>query len=167
MKISIVVIVDETGAIGKNNSLLCHLPADLSHFKSITMGKPIIMGRNTHNSIGRVLPGRMNIVLSHKTSEIPGAVVVNSLEQAFELTKNQPEVMIIGGASLYSQALPLATHLYLTLIHHTFDADTYFPAFDKMEWKCTNETQKKHDEHNAFDLTFYEYTRNKKNKKNG
>jgi dihydrofolate reductase len=160
MKISMVAIVDESWGIGKNNSLLCHLPADLSHFKSITMGKPMIMGRNTYDSIGRVLPGRLNIILSRKTTKIPGAVVVDSLEKAIELIKNQPEAMIIGGASLYIQALPFATHLYLTVIHHTFDADTYFPSFDKTQWTCTHELQKIHDAQNPFDLTFYEYIRN-------
>lgn len=94
--ISLIAAIDETGGLGINNQLLCYLPADLQHFKSITMGKPVIMGRKTYESIGKPLPGRLNIVISQSIQSIPGVIVVNSLWQAINETAHAPEVMIIG-----------------------------------------------------------------------
>lgn len=157
--ISFIAAVDEHRGLGKNNQLLCHLPADLAHFKQVTMGKPIIMGRKTFASIGRPLPGRLNIVLSRTESVIPGVVTVSSLPEALKQVSEFPEAMIIGGAELFEQALPLASRLYLTVIHHCFDADVFFPFLDEDEWSCLEALPRQADEKNQYDLTFYYYER--------
>lgn len=155
--ISLIAIVDEKRGLGKENKLLCHLPADLKHFKSITLGKPVIMGRKTYQSIGKALPGRLNIVLSKNNAMIVDAVVVHSIEQALSLTKDEPEVMIIGGAQLFKQAMPLAHRIYLTVIHAHFDADVFFPELDMNSWQCIEAIKRPQDENNKYDLTFYQY----------
>lgn len=157
--ISLIAAMDENRGIGKNNQLLCHLPADLKHFKELTIGKPIIMGHGTFNSIGKPLPHRLNIVLSRQNIVIDGVVVVDSLAKALALTKEQPEVMMIGGADLFQQSLPFAHRLYLTIIHAHFDADVYFPLFDSALWICKESDHKISDEKNAYDMTFYRYDR--------
>ncbi|QRN04855.1 dihydrofolate reductase [Legionella sp. MW5194] len=157
--ISLIAAVDENRGLGKNNQLLCHLPADLAHFKKITMGKPIIMGRKTFASIGRPLPGRLNIVLSRTESMIPGVVTVSSLPKALEQVSEFPEAMIIGGADLFEQALPLASRLYLTVIHHLFDADVFFPLWNANEWCCLETLSRQADDKNPYDVTFYSYER--------
>ncbi len=157
--ISLIAAVDERFGMGKNNALLCHLPADLKHFKSLTLGKPIIMGRKTFESIGKALPGRKNIVLSRSMITSENVIVVDSLETALQLTLDQPEIMIIGGAQIYNQAINHAKKLYLTVIHHQFDADVFFPHIDKTEWACVAEMKKLRDEKNKYDMTFYTYQR--------
>ena len=156
--ISLVAVVDEQGGLGYNNKLLCHLPADLQYFKNLTLGKPIVMGRKTFSSIGRVLPGRLSIVLSKTLSTIEGAVVVRSFEEALHVTSAEPEIMVIGGAELFSQVLPQAQRVYLTVIHHQFQADVFFPALDK-SWICKESRTQPQDEKNRFDLTFCVYER--------
>ncbi|KTD21013.1 dihydrofolate reductase [Legionella lansingensis] len=158
--ISLIAAIDENYGLGKDNRLLCHLPADLKHFKSITMGKPVIMGRNTFVSIGKPLPGRQNIVLSRQERVIEGVDVVDSLNQALALVVGAPEVMIIGGASVYEQALPLASRIYLTVIHHRFPADAFFPKFDQQAWQISETSIHPKDEKNSYDMTFYLYERN-------
>ena len=158
-EISIIAAVDEANGLGFNNQLLCHLPADLQHFKSVTMGKPIIMGRNTFESIGKALPGRLNIVLSHRLINPDGVTVVNSIEQAIKITEEYPEIMIIGGAQLYAQTIDLATRLYITRIHHLFPADVFFPEIDKKVWSCSKQVFRQHDEKNRYDMTVYIYER--------
>lgn len=158
--ISLIAAVDEHRGLGIENKLLCHLPADLKHFKELTMGKPIIMGRKTHESIGRALPGRLNIVLSKHINAIADVTVVKSLQEAIALTKDMPEVMIIGGAEVFQQALPFSHQVYLTLIHTEFDADVFFPELDKTTWHCHEAVERPRDEKNPFDLTFYCYKRN-------
>lgn len=157
--ISLVAAVDENRGLGKDNHLLCHLPADLKHFKTLTMGKPIIMGRNTYDSIGKPLPGRLNIILSRRNLSLEGVEIVDSLTKALALVKNAPEVMIIGGATVYEQALGLASQVYLTVIHHQFDADVFFPAISKADWQCKEAVFQQHDEKNKYDMTFYRYER--------
>ena len=157
--ISLIAAVDEAWGMGKNNGLLCHLPADLKHFKQITLGKPIIMGRKTFESIGRPLPERLNIVLSTHELSILGATVLPSLGKALALVKDEPEVMVIGGAHLFQQVLPLAQRIYLTVIHHQFDADVYFPKIDEGIWRLSIESHRKNDEKNPYDMTFYQYER--------
>lgn len=157
--ISLIAAIDEHRGLGKANQLLCHLPADLKHFKEITWGKPIIMGRKTHDSIGRALPGRLNMVVSKQSLNIPEVTVVNSLEEAIVLTKDESEVMIIGGASLFTQALPIAQRVYLTWIHAKFDADVFFPELDKQVWCCQKAVDRPSDEKNPYDLTFCLYER--------
>ncbi|HAU1152253.1 TPA: dihydrofolate reductase [Legionella pneumophila] len=157
--ISLIAAIDEKGGLGINNQLLCYLPADLLHFKSITMGKPVIMGRKTYESIGKPLPGRLNIVISQMIQSIPGVIVVNSLGQAIEETADAQEVMIIGGARIYSQAISMANRLYITRIHHRFKADVFFPKINELEWDCRSKEFRQHDEKNQYDMTFCLYER--------
>ena len=157
--ISLIAAVDERGGLGCNNQLLCHLPADLLYFKQTTMGKPIIMGRRTFESIGRPLPGRKNIVLSHSSNTIDGVTVLDSLEKAISSTSEESEVMIIGGANLFSQAIDIAQRIYLTRIQHVFSADVYFPDINDLVWNCRNEEFRQHDEKNTYDMTFLIYDR--------
>ncbi|SEQ90637.1 dihydrofolate reductase [Pedobacter rhizosphaerae] len=156
MSISIAVAVGENYAIGKNNQLLWHMPADLKFFKQTTTGHTVIMGRKTFDSVGRPLPNRRNIVITRDTQlKIDGVEVVNSLEAALEITKEEEKpVFIVGGAEIYKQALPLTHTLYLTTIHHHFDADTFFPAINKSEWKVIKSERHSADEKNPYDYTF-------------
>ncbi len=157
--ISLIAAIDEAGGLGLNNQLLCHLPADLQHFKKITMGKPIIMGRKTFASIGRALPGRTNIVLSHSPLSIDGVIVADSLLKVVEQYQETDELMIIGGAEIYRQSMDMATRLYITRIHHHFTADVFFPNIDESLWFCKNKELYKKDEKNQYDMTFYIYER--------
>ncbi len=158
-KISLIVAVDEKGGIGFQNALLCHLPADLKHFKSITYGKPIIMGYRTFVSIGKPLPGRLNIVLTRQDRQIEGVEIVHSLQQALSLASSAAEVIIIGGANVFEESLPLANRIYLTKIHHHFEADAYFPELDLSTWRRERLGAHKKDEKNAFDMTFFQFER--------
>lgn len=160
--ISLIAAIDENRGLGKENKLLCHLPADLKHFKELTFGKPIIMGRKTYQSIGKALPGRLNIVLSNHIKTIEDVTIVKSFQEAIVLTKDVPEIMIIGGAELFKQALSLADQIYLTLIHGQFDADVFFPPLDNKIWLCKDAVNRSSDEKNPYDLTFYHYERSGK-----
>lgn len=129
--ISLIVAHDENRVIGANNAMPWHLPGDLQYFKAQTMGKPMIMGRKTFESIGRPLPGRRNIVITrNKLYEAEGIELATSLEEALKLAGAVPEIMVIGGEEIFTQALPLADRLYITQIAHQFEGDTYFPAYD-------------------------------------
>lgn len=155
MHISLIVALAENHVIGANNRLLWRLPAELQYFKKTTMGKPIIMGRKTHESIGRALPGRHNIVISRQADfQAEGCDVVDSLDAALALVKDCEEVMIIGGAQIYQQALPLADRLYLTWVHHHFEGDTFFPTWSPEQWREISREQRAADEQNPYDLTF-------------
>ncbi|HYE36701.1 dihydrofolate reductase [Methylocaldum sp.] len=135
MKISLIVAMGENRVIGVDNRMPWHLSADLKRFKQITMGKPLIMGRKTHESIGRPLPGRKNIVLtSERQYAAPGCVVVHSLEDALN-EADADEAMVIGGATLYEELLPKADRLYLTLVYGEFAGDTFFPEIECKEWR--------------------------------
>ncbi|RBQ11986.1 dihydrofolate reductase [Pedobacter miscanthi] len=155
-KISIAVAVGENYAIGKNNQLLWHMPADLKFFKQTTSGHTVIMGRKTFDSVGKPLPNRRNVVITRDTElKIEGVEVVNSLDKALEITQTEEKpVFIVGGAEIYRQALPKTDTLYLTTIHHTFDADTFFPEIDRNEWKVISSETHKADEKNKYDYTF-------------
>ncbi|QIL38136.1 dihydrofolate reductase [Pedobacter sp. HDW13] len=155
-KISIAVAVGENYAIGKNNQLLWHMPADLKFFKQTTSGHTVIMGRKTFDSVGRPLPNRRNIIITRDTElKIEGVEVVNSLDEALAITKTEEKpVFIVGGAEIYRQALPKTDRLYLTTIHHNFDADTFFPDFDRSEWTVISSEPYKADEKNKYDYTF-------------
>ena len=160
MKINLIVAVDEKNGIGKNNQLPWHLPADLLHFKKLTTGFPIIMGRKTFDSIGRVLPNRRNIVISRQSNlEIIGAEVCGSLQGALELCKKENDIYIIGGAQIFEQALPLADCIFLTVIEHDFDADTFFPTLDKQTWEESSNSVYKPDEKNIYTYSFKQYIR--------
>lgn len=157
MSISIISAIASNGAIGKKNSLPWYLPADLKHFKEKTTGKTIVMGLNTFKSIGKPLPNRKNVVLTTDTSfQFEGITVAHSIEEVLEMTKNDEEVMICGGASVYKQFLPLAEKLYLTYIHHDFEGDIFFPDFNKDEWKETSKEDHQPDEKNQYSYSFVE-----------
>ncbi|MCW5619131.1 MAG: dihydrofolate reductase [Nitrosomonas sp.] len=141
VRLSILAAVARNGVIGKCNTLPWHLPEDLKHFKSLTMGHTIIMGRKTYASIGRVLPGRVNVIVTSQPDfRVPDAIVVHTLEAALQqrepgvLSKQEDELFIIGGARLYEQTLGLVQRLYLTEIQQDFDGDAFFPEFDRREW---------------------------------
>jgi dihydrofolate reductase len=153
-----IVAMADNRAIGKNNELLWHLPDDFKHFKAITMAKPILMGRKTYQSIGRPLPGRKNIVVTRDSAfTAEGVLVVNSIGAALDAVKEDAEVMVIGGASFYQQMLPLADRLYVTHVHHHFDADTFFPEIDADQWRLVEQTEHAADERHAFSFSFIEY----------
>lgn len=126
--LSAIAAMGHRRVIGRNNQLPWHLPADLAHFKAITTGHPILMGRKTHESIGRVLPHRRNIVLTRNPHyQAAGVVVVHSLDEAVSACPEAQEIFIIGGADIYALAMPRLSRLYLTLIHADFTGDTFFP----------------------------------------
>jgi len=155
MKISIVVAMAANGVIGQNNELPWHLPADLKHFKQTTMGKPILMGRKTWESIGRPLPGRTNIVITRdSTYSAAGCIVVHSVDAALTAAGEQDEVMVIGGAQLYRRLLPYAETIYLTRIHERFDGDTRFPEIPDAEWQQLERIDHEADEKNPYDYSF-------------
>lgn len=163
MKIAIAVATSENNAIGKDNQLLWHLPADLKFFKNTTMGCPVVMGRKTFQSIGRTLPGRKNIVItrdnsfnSDKQFDID---VVGSLESALDVLKDFETVFIIGGGEIYKQALPITEVVYRTLVHTQIDGDTFFPELDSNEFKLVWEEKHLADEKNKFDYTFQKFER--------
>lgn len=158
-KISIIAAMDEANGLGWHNQLPWHLPADLAHFKNCTLGKPIIMGRKTFDSIGRPLPKRRNIIISKTMLETEGLFVCSSLEEAILLCKEHEEVMIIGGASIYEQSIELAHQLYLTRIHHRFQSDVHFPSLRSEEWTLISSEYRTQDSTNRYDMTFQYFTR--------
>jgi dihydrofolate reductase len=154
MTVSIVVAISENHAIGKDNKLLWHLPKDLKHFKEITTGGTVIMGRKTYDSVGRPLPNRRNIVITRQQIEIPGCEVVNSIEAALALCRDTDEVFIVGGAEIYKLAMHLTDRIYLTIVHENFDADTYFPEIKSDIWKETERTDHEPDDKNPLPYSF-------------
>jgi dihydrofolate reductase len=155
MFISIIAAMDRNRIIGQDNQMPWHLPADFKHFKNITMGKPIVMGRKTYDSIGRALPGRRNIIISRNLSlQIPDCEVVNSLVEALLLLKQEEEVFIIGGADLFTQALPFTDRLYFTLIEREFAGDTYFPNWQAEDWQEISRVSYEADAKNMYDYHF-------------
>ena len=161
MKLSIIVATDEEGLIGKDNDLPWKLSADLQYFRRVTMGKALIMGRRTHESIGRALPGRKYIVItSDQEYESDGCTISFSAQQALQECENIEEVMVMGGASLYKQFLPEASTIYLTLVHATLSGDTWFPDWDKNQWRVLSEEKFFADEKNEHPYSFIVYKRN-------
>jgi dihydrofolate reductase len=158
MNINLIVAIDEKNGIGKNNLLPWHLPADLKHFKSITTGHPIIMGRKTFDSIGKALPNRRNIVISRQSKlEIPGAEVCSSLSDAVKLCADEKDVFVIGGAQIFEQAISIADILYLTIIHEDFNADVFFPEIRLSEWIEEEKYMYEPDEKNLYSYSFIKY----------
>lgn len=157
--ISIIVAIAKNGVIGKGNELPWNLPADLNYFRTKTKGHPVIMGARTHLSIGRLLPGRKNIVLSDDPSfqPIEGAIMVRSFEEAFEAVNDNEEAFIIGGANVYKQGLNYADRLYITEVQADVEGDILFPEFDKSQWKETSREKRKKDAESIFDLDFVVY----------
>src|SRR5579863_5351424 len=154
MIVSIIVAIGENNAIGKNNQLLWHMPADLKHFKTKTSGHTIIMGRKTFDSVGKPLPNRRNIVVTRQDIKIEGCEVVKSIYDAIALCKGEDEVFIGGGAEIYRQAMDKTDRIYLTIIHKVFDADTFFPEIDFTKWVETSHKDHQPDEKNKLPYSF-------------
>ena len=155
MRISLIAALDRNHVIGRDNQLPWRLSADLRHFKALTMGKPIVMGRKTYESIGKPLPGRTNIVVSRDSSyRAEGCSVVNSIDEALLAAGESDEVMVMGGANLYSQLLPRADRLYLTEVQADVSGDAWFPGFDKRQWQELERESHQADENNEFDYDF-------------
>ena len=155
MILSGIVAVSDNRVMGKDNQLPWKLPADLQHFKNVTMGKPILMGRKTFESIGRVLPGRCNVIVSSDESyNAPGCVLATSIDTALAAVEYSDEVFVIGGATLFDVMLPSIERLYLTLIHHTFDGDVFFPELDWSEWDEVERRDCEPDENNPYSYSF-------------
>lgn len=164
MKLSMIVAVAQNGVIGRDNALPWHLPNDLKYFKKTTMGKPVIMGRKTYESIGRPLPGRTNIVITRQSDYQPeGVKVVGSVAEARSLAESvclidgQDEAMIIGGAEIYSLALEDADRLYLTEVHADVEGDAYFPEYDKQRWQEVDREDHAAEGSNPYHYSFVVY----------
>ena len=169
MKVGVIVAIAENGVIGKDNNLPWRLSSDLQYFKKTTLGKPIIMGRKTYESIGKPLPGRTNIIVTRNQHyQQEGCVVAHSLQEAITCARNEAAgtVMIIGGAQLYREALliepPMVTHLYVTEVHHTIEGDATFPSINKAHWQELSREPHSADDKNQYDYSFVVYKRNKK-----
>ena len=156
MRLTAVVAATENDVIGRDNGMPWHLPADLKHFKDVTLGKPVLMGRRTYEAIGRPLPGRRNLVLSRDAEfRAAGVEVVHTLEEAITAAGDVPELMIIGGAALYALALPRTGRVHLTRLHMTVDGDAFFPLLPHSEWRETSRSPRRPaDERNACDMSF-------------
>ncbi|AJR03242.1 dihydrofolate reductase [Siansivirga zeaxanthinifaciens] len=159
--LSIIVAAAENNAIGKDNKLIWHLSDDLKHFKNLTNGHHIIMGRKTFESFPKPLPNRTHIVITRQEDySVPdGVIVVNNLTDAIDAAKKDSNPYIIGGGEIYKQALNIVDKIEITRVHSTFDADTFFPEIDKSIWKETSKTFHPKDEKNNFDFSFITYER--------
>ena len=158
-KLSMIAAMAENRVIGVSNQLPWDMPADLAHFKQLTLGKPVLMGYNTFRSIGRPLPKRVNIVLSKEPLPDEGIVVVDSIDNAIRAAGPVDEAMVIGGASIYAQFLPLADRIYLTVIHAEPAGDAFFPELDGSQWRVVAREEHTKDDRNEFDYTFLTYDR--------
>jgi dihydrofolate reductase len=159
--LAVIVAVADNGVIGRNNSLPWHLPEDLRYFKRVTMGKPVVMGRKTFESIGRPLPGRANIVITRSDAwSAAGVSVVNSLDEALRLAADiaaldgTDEAMVIGGAEIYASAIPLAQRLYLTQVHADVEGDARLPEIDWSRWREVSRERFDASEDNPYDYSF-------------
>lgn len=158
--ISLIVAHDKNRVIGHENKLPWYLPGDLKYFKEQTMGKPMIMGRKTFESIGKPLPGRRNIVVTRNVFyNQEGIEVATSVEEALKLAGNVEEIMVIGGEQIFKETLPIADRLYITLIDHTFEGDTYFPKYEN-DWKLVS-TSEPIEANDGYTFTYCIFERNK------
>jgi len=154
-RLSAVVAVSDNDVIGRDNALPWHLPADLQHFKRLTLGKPMLMGRRTFESIGRPLPGRRSLVLTRSTDFAPpGIEVCHTLDQALAAVAGQPELMVIGGAALFALTLPAISRIYLTRVHATVEGDVLLPSLDPAGWRETEREERAADAANPIALSF-------------
>ncbi|MDH3715575.1 MAG: dihydrofolate reductase [Gammaproteobacteria bacterium] len=159
MFLSLIVALDRRLAIGKNNAMPWHLSADLRYFKRTTMGKPVIMGRKTFESVGRPLPGRQNVVITrNSTWQAPGCTVYQDLETAFAELHDLPEAFVIGGGQIYAATLHKCRRLHVTHVEADIDGDVFFPALDWRQWRATEVARHGADESNtyAFRIVVYE-----------
>ncbi len=155
VRVSLIVAMARNGVIGRGNSLPWHLPEDLKRFKATTMGKPMLMGRKTCESIGRALPGRLNLVLTRDPRwSAPGVSVVHSVEEALARAGEAEELMVIGGAEIYRLVMPFARRIYLTHVQADVPGDTFFPAFDPTQWVDVHCDAHPADERNNYPVTF-------------
>lgn len=160
--IILIAAVAENYALGKNNDLLWHLPLDFKRFKEITSGHHIIMGRKTFESFPRPLPNRTHVIITRqKDFKYEGCIVAQDLEKAIAICPKNEDLFIIGGGEIYAQSIHLADQLDITRVHHSFDADVYFPEIDPEVWELTSETFNAKDEKHLFDYTFQKYSRKK------
>jgi dihydrofolate reductase len=161
MSFTLLAAISENNALGKDNTLLWRLPADLKHFKETTKNHTVVMGRKTFLSIGKLLPERENVILTRdKDFSYAGAKVLHSIEKLKrEYEKSDDEVFIIGGGEIYIETLPFAQKLIITHVHKKFDGDTFFPVINKNEWFLVSEKRSEADEYNALPMTIAVYTR--------
>lgn len=166
LTLSVIVAMSKNRVIGRDNALPWHLPADLALFKRLTLDKPMIMGRKTYESIGRALPGRTSIVVTHqKEWQAESVLVAHSLDDALELAKQDAlvrgaaEIMIIGGADLFSQALPLCNRIYLTEVQTELEGDALFPPIAMGQWTCVAQQTHQADEKHAYGFIFMQLER--------
>ena len=153
--VSLIVAMARNGTIGRGNAMPWHLPADLKRFKSLTLGKPILMGRKTHQAIGRALPGRDNLVLTRAQDwRAEGVTVVHSVEEALQRAGASAELAVIGGAEVYRLTLALAGRIYLTQVLADVEGDTFFPEFSRSEWREAESSDYPADERHAYAMKF-------------
>ncbi len=160
--LSLIVAASTNNAIGKQNSMLWHLPEDLKFFKNTTWGMPVIMGRKTFEAVGKPLPGRTNIIVTtNKEWSAENTITTSSIEEAINVAKecNANEIFITGGGEIYKQTLPTADKVYLTRVHTEIDGDAFFPVLDMELWEIIFEKHVKADEKNKFDMTFQTWVR--------
>ena len=155
MKLSIIVAMDKNRVIGKDGNLPWHISSDLKNFKKITMGKPILMGRKTHESIGKILPGRENIILTKKRNySVEGCIVKNNLDEVLSNFKKVSELIVMGGATLYEQTLDKVEKLYITEVRACIEGDIFFPEYDPDQWVEISRNSFEADENNEYDYSF-------------
>ena len=158
--ITLIAAAAENNALGKDNDLVWHLPDDFKRFKRLTTGHYIIMGRKTFESFPKPLPNRIHVVITRqKDYQADGAIIVHSLEDALQAAKDDPQPFVIGGGEIYNQALDIADKIELTRVHGTFEADTFFPEFDKDQWKLISSEHHDKDERHAYSFTYLTYQR--------
>jgi dihydrofolate reductase len=159
-RVSLIVAMAKNRVIGRDNTLPWHLPADLKHFKALTMGHHMIMGRKTYESIGKPLPGRTSVVVTHNANySVPGVIVANSLEAAIAACGDDEEVFVTGGAELYRQAIKFADRIYLTEIDANITGDAHFTELDRKLWLETERVSRAPDEKNLYSYHFVVYDR--------
>jgi len=160
MKISLIAALGKNRVIGHQGALPWNLPRDMSHFRRVTMGHPVVMGRKTYESIGRLLPDRKNIIVTRQRGyRVLGGTVVNSLDAALAAAGRSEEIFIIGGGVLYRESLPRADRLYLTIIDQDFMGDTVFPWYDESGWQMISREDFEPDQDNLYALSFRVYER--------
>ena len=160
MAISIIVAISQNGIIGREMDLPWHISADLKRFKALTMGHLIVMGRKTYESIGRLLPGRTTVIITRQSNyQIPGALVVNSIDEAMAVAADDLETFIVGGSQIYNLALPLVDTLYVTRVHADVEGDTRFDAIDWSAWECESSERHSAGEKNDHEYSFEIYRR--------
>jgi len=158
--ITIIAAIAKNNALGKDNKLIWHIPADLKRFKKVTLNHHVIMGRKTYESLGKPLPNRTSIIITRNANfKAEGCVIVNSLQAAIKAAKEDKSPYILGGAEIYKQAILIANKLDLTFVHHHFEADAFFPEIDETIWKETSREDFKASDKNKYDYSFVTFER--------